>query len=310
MTSLPPSLVRFEGQLGHAIEHDLRRRPARPLDGWAVRLPLAAALAAGIALGALSLVPGSGSSAVARAAAALRVSGPTILHIDMTVHEVGDTGTSSTFQEESWQEASAPFAHRSVRTENGIRIDVVNRDDGSSELYDATTNAVYTVTGDGMRQVKQSQQSAPPPDPAGRQAAPNTALPIGKPSLNPAPEPGSQNAGDDALRARVLGFLDSGEVSAGGHVTADGRDALKLASTDGTVTILVDAKTYEPILWTMAGGPNGATLTAHFDVYERLADTQANASVFDLRAQHPDARVDTSPADYAAALARLSGEPR
>jgi hypothetical protein len=58
----------------------------------------------------------------------------------------------------------------------------------------------------------------------------------------------------------------------------------------------------------MSGGPNGAGLTAHFDIYERLADTQANATLFELRTQHPDAKVDTIPDDYAAALARLSGQ--
>ncbi|HEY8775151.1 MAG TPA: hypothetical protein VIM33_01590 [Gaiellaceae bacterium] len=73
------------------------------------------------------------------------------------------------------------------------------------------------------------------------------------------------------------------------------------------MTILVDPQTYEPILWTLAGGPNGSGLSAHFDLYEPGPETQASATLFDLRAQHPDARVDMSPADYAAALMRLSG---
>jgi hypothetical protein len=309
MTSLPHSLVRFEGQFEHAIERDLRLRATRRLGRRALRLALAGAVAAGVGLGAFSLVPGSGPSAVARAAAALRDSGGTILHIDMAVHETGDTGSSSTYTEETWQEASAPFTYRSVRTENGVRIDVVTHNDGSSELYDATTNTIYSVTSGGLREVKQSQLPPAPPAAKLRPASPSEApMPIGKPSLNPAPEPGTQSAADDPLRARVLGILQSGLVSEEGHVTVDGRDALKLASTDGTATIFIDPQTYEPILWQMSGGPNGAGLSAHFDVYQRLADTQANATLFDLRAQHQGARVDTSPADYAAALARLSGE--
>jgi hypothetical protein len=309
MTTLPPSLVRFEAQLADAIERDLRTRRARPLSRRAVRLALAAAAAAGVALGALSLVPGNSPSAVARAAAALRLSGGTILHIDMAVHEVGDTGNSSTYSEETWQQASAPLMYRSLRTENGVRLDVVTHTDGSSELYDPTTNTIYAVSSSGLREVEQAQLPPAPPGAHLRPASPSEApRPIGKPSLNPAPEPGTQSQADDPIRARVLGILESGIVSAAGHVTVDGRDALKLASADGTVTILVDPRTYEPILWTMAGGPIGSGLTVHFDVYERVPDTQTSAIVFDLRAQHPDARVDTSPADYAAALARLSGK--
>ena len=110
-----------------------------------------AAAAAGMALGALSLVSDHGPSVVERAAAALRLNGATILHIDMAVHETGDTGTSSTYTEETWQEESAPFTYRSVRTQNGVRIDVVNHDDGSSELYDTTTTTINAVSSDGMR---------------------------------------------------------------------------------------------------------------------------------------------------------------
>jgi hypothetical protein len=72
------------------------------------------------------------------------------------------------------------------------------------------------------------------------------------------------------------------------------------------VTILVDPQTYQPILWTINGGPNGSGLSAQFELFDPMPDTQANATLFDLHAQHPDASVDTSPADYAAALARLS----
>jgi hypothetical protein len=136
----------------------------------------------------------------------------------------------------------------------------------------------------------------------------------GTPSSNPTSDPGSQNAGNDptvaqlsSITNQVLGILDSGDVSQAGHVTVDGRDALRLASANGTVTILVDPQTYEPILWTLADGPNGSELSAHFDVYDQMPETQASATLFDLHAQHADAHVDTSPADYTAALARLTG---
>jgi len=305
--TLPPSLLRFEGELARAIQRDLRSHRRRPIGRRAIRLSLVAVAAAGVALGALSLFPNHGPSVVERAAAALRLNGAAILHIEMAVHETGDTGISSTYTEETWQQASAPFTYRSVRTENGVRIDVVTHNDGNSELYDATTNTIYAVSSAGLRELKQAQLPPAPPPVKLRPASPSEGpRPIGKPSLNPPPEPGTTNSAADPIRTRVLGILESGLVSAEGHVTVDGRDALRLASADGTTMILVDPQTYEPILWQMSGGTNGAGLTAHFDVYERLADTQANATLFDLRAQHPDARVDTNPADYAAALARLS----
>jgi hypothetical protein len=301
-------LVRFEAPLADAIERDLRPRRSHRISKRVVRLSLTAAVAAGVALGALSLVTGNGPSAVARAAAALQLTDGTILHMDMTVDQPGSGGTSSSFREETWQEASAPFAFRSVRTQNGVRIDVVSRADGSSEFYDATTNTVYSITGQDRRFLEQPRPVSPPPPRATLRPAPATApLPIGPPSLNPAPEPGTQNQAEAPFRQRVLGILQSGEVSEAGHVSVDGRDALKLASADGTVTILVDPQTYDPILWTMAGGPTGPGLTAHFSLYERIPDTQQSATLFDLRAQHPDARLDTNPADYATALARLSG---
>jgi hypothetical protein len=315
MTSLPPSLVRFEAQLAHAIESDHRPRRARPIGGRAVRLSLATAIAAGVALGALSLVPGSGPSAVARAAAALQPTGGTILHLDAAVQEVGADGSSSTFREESWQEAYAPFAHRSVRTQNGVRIDIVTRADGSSELYDATTNTVYSVTsGEGATGTQSQPASSPPPGATLEPPATSEMSPAnGTPSSNPTSDPGSQNAGNDptvaqlsSITNQVLGILASGDVSEAGHVTVDGRDALKLASADGKVTILVDPQTCEPILWTIAAGPNGSELSAHFDVYDPVPETLASATLFDLHAQHPNASVDTSPADYAAALTRLS----
>jgi hypothetical protein len=191
MISLPRSLVRFERELADAIERDLRSQRPRTVRRRTLRVSLVGVAAAGVALGALSLVPGQGPSVVARAAAALRVSGGTILHIDMIGHSVGMDGTSSNWREESWQEASAPFAHRSVRTESGVTVDVVTRSDGSSDLYDPTPNTIYTVTG-----------APPPPEVKPRPAPGETPLPFGKPSLSAAPQPGSQNV--DIVRGMVL----------------------------------------------------------------------------------------------------------
>src|SRR5262249_34077821 len=156
-----------------------------------------------------------------------------------------------------------------------------------------------SVDAQGLRQVKEA-----PPEPAPPvKKPPVTAKPSGTPGVK-----GEQTVSrDDPMRAKVLGILESGEVSPAGHVSVDGRDAAKLGSADGFTTIRVDPQTYQPIVWSLAG-PGGVGTTVHFTTYERMPAAQAGANMFDLRAQHPGARLDTNPADYAAALARLSGK--
>jgi len=38
-------------------------------------------------------------------------------------------------------------------------------------------------------------------------------MPIGKPSLNPAPEPDTTSAANDPIWAKVLGILEQGDVA-------------------------------------------------------------------------------------------------
>jgi hypothetical protein len=297
MNTLPRSLIRFEAGLADAIrrEHSPRRLVlgGRPM----LRLSLAAAAAAAVALGVLSALPGSGPNVVARAAAALRVTGATILHVDVAGLDVHADGSSSSWTEEAWQQASAPYARRAVRTENGLTADIVTDAPDNSQLYDATTNTIYSVNAPGLSQVKQGRPAPAPPlkqPPAGEQ-----------PSRQEVPKGQAASPSDDPIRAKVLAMLDNGAVSAAGRTTVEGRDALKLASADGSLTIFVDPQTYDPIEWNLSGG-DGTGTTVHFTTYERLPETSATASLFDLQAQHPTARVDTDPADYAAALSRLT----
>jgi hypothetical protein len=300
MTTLPPSLVRFEDELSDAIARDLRPRFPRLRPRQVARLSIVAAASAAVALGVLSALPGAGGpGVVARAAAALRSTGVSVLHVEMTGRDVRSDGSSSTWREESWQQSSAPYAFRDVRIENGVTVDTVTDANDHSQLYDASTNTVYSVDAQGLRQVKEAQ-----PEPAAPAKKPVvTAKPSGKPGVK-----GEQTVSrDDPMRAKVLGILESGGVAPAGHVTVDGRDAVKLASTDGFTTILVDPQTYQPIVWSLAG-PGGVGTTVHFTTYERMPAAQAGANLFDLVAQHPGARVDTSAADYAAALARLGGK--
>jgi hypothetical protein len=62
----------------------------------------------------------------------------------------------------------------------------------------------------------------------------------------------------------MLSILRSGRVAVQGHATVEGRDALKLVSTDGSTAIYVDPSTYRPIVWC---APDES---ATFGVYEEL----------------------------------------
>jgi hypothetical protein len=88
-----------------------------------------------------------------------------------------------------------------------------------------------------------------------------------------------------------------------GHVTVDGRDAIKLASSDGKQVYIVDAATYDPIEWTSTGTDGGVTI--RFPVYEKLPVDDQSKALLDLEAQHPGARVVRDVHAYMAAETRL-----
>jgi hypothetical protein len=53
---------------------------------------------------------------------------------------------------------------------------------------------------------------------------------------------------------------------------------------------------------------DGSQTTVHFDTYENLDRTATTDALLSLTAQHPQATVDDSQADYEAAAARLLGK--
>ena len=150
MTSLPPSLVRFRSELEQAIDGDRRRAPSRRR--FAVRLSLAGLAFAGVALGVLSLVssrapsvvrPAAAESAVQRATAALAVAPGTVLHVDMVGTQRNGDGTTVSWEDESWQQASAPFDRRQIETapdEGTVESAIAG---GVDEVYDSSTNTIY-----------------------------------------------------------------------------------------------------------------------------------------------------------------------
>jgi hypothetical protein len=96
-------------------------------------------------------------------------------------------------------------------------------------------------------------------------------------------------AGDEGLRERMLDLLHSGEAHEDGHVIVGGRDAIRIVSSDGKMTLIVDAATYEPIEWSWVS--DGVSETSRFATYEWLPATERNLALLSLTAQHPNATI-------------------
>jgi hypothetical protein len=98
-------------------------------------------------------------------------------------------------------------------------------------------------------------------------------------------------------------LLETGKLREDGHVTVDGREAMRLVSDAADATYLVDATTGAPLEWRTTG-TNGST-TLRFAVYETLPATAANRTLVSVTAQHPGATLDDDPAHYATAQKAL-----
>ncbi|MGH3117373.1 MAG: hypothetical protein ACRDQ2_09730 [Gaiellales bacterium] len=84
--------------------------------------------------------------------------------------------------------------------------------------------------------------------------------------------------------------MHSGEAREDGRLVVGGRDAVRIVSSDGNMTLIVDAATYEPIEWSWVSD-EGVSETSRFDTYEWLPATKHNLALLSLTAQHPNARI-------------------
>ena len=259
MNTLPPSLVRFEAELEHAIDRR-RRRPRRVSSRIAVVATAAAAIALGVLSvlpddGPLGALPGNGSSAIALAAEALTGAEGEILHTVALATLERPDGTVETSRTETWQRNSAPYDERSVETWEGTDFGrEIGSIGGRPYAYDSRTNTIYTT-------------------------APGAVLPD--------PRPG--DASLQGLRDRMLVLLDSGEAREEGRITVDGREAIRIVA--GGSMLLVDAESYDPIEWS-GKADDGTLVTTRLDTYEWLPPTDANLALLSVTAQHPDARLE------------------
>ena len=290
MTTLPSSLVRFE----HQLETAIRRTRGRQHRAVVLRSAISVAAVAAVALGVLGAVPRTGPSVVERAAAALRSTDGTILHTMLVGTLTGSDGPID-LRIETWQASTPPHDQVQVITAGGRRFEVALVD-GIGQLYDPQTNTIYTSP--------PRLNDAQPVDEARATKWKTGGAKAGATGR----DNGSIVAADDTYRAKILGLLESGKVHEDGSVTVEGRAAIRLVSDDGTVTLVVDADTYEPIEWRVS--EEGRTAVTSFPTYERLPATEANAALLSLRARHADATVEDGSASYQAALERLNPKLR
>jgi outer membrane lipoprotein-sorting protein len=321
MTALPPSLDRFGAELENAVGRDLRSRRTRRR---VVRGAAVLAVAAAAALGLLSGLTGGGPSVVQRAAAALESSDAGILHYQIDAEQQNGDGTSVTWHSEAWQLRVAPFTRRQIEVgSDGIRAESVSQGD-TNELYDARTSTIYTATSEQLRAARMprieivsksklkeltgsSHVSAAYLMTNGAGAVKVIATAEGAKRLaqQMARERAQESTGvlPAEFRSDILALLRSGRVRVTGHVTVDGRDAIRLESLDGKKVYVIDAATYDPIEWTTTGDGGGVTL--RFPVYEQLPVDAESLKLLDLQDQHPDAQVVRGADAYIAAEARL-----
>jgi len=321
MTALPPSLERYGAELENAVNRDLRGQRARRR---AFRGAAVLAVAAAAALGLFSGLTGGGPSVVQRAAAALQSSDDSILHYQLSAVQQNGDGTSVSWSSETWQLRVPPYTRRQIESDaNGPRAESVSSGD-TNELYDASNDTIYIATSEQLRAARMpkieivskrklekltgstkvtvayviaKKGAAAPMVLATEQGAKRLRKEL-------AHEQGQSSGVLPAeFRAEIIALLESGRVRVVGHVTVDGRDAIKLESLDGKKTYIVDASTYDPIEWTTTGDGGGVTL--NFPVYEELPVDAESMKLLSLQDQHPNAQVVRDPQAYIAAESRL-----
>jgi hypothetical protein len=318
MNALPPTLERFGAELETAARRDLgtRRRRRRTLRGAA-----ALAVAAAAALGILSALPTGGPSVVERAEAALAASGDTILHYQVDAEQHNPDGSVATWHSETWQLLVAPYTRRQIQIDpNDPRAESLTQGD-LNELYDTGTNTIYAATSPQLRAARMPtieivSKSKLEKLTGSDRATAGYLVRDGGTLKVVATEQGAKrlrerlgNGGEKStgaledFRSDILALLRSGAARVTGHVTTGGRDAIRIESSDGKQTYLVDAATYDPIEWTTTG--NGGGVTLRFPVYEKLPVDDESKALLDLEAQHPGARVVRDVSAYTAAESRL-----
>jgi len=276
-----------------------------------------------VAFGILSVLPSGGPSVVDRAAAALDPQDDTILHYQVDAKQWNPDGSIVTWRSETWQLRVAPYTRRQIEVgSDGIRAESLTQGD-TNELYDADNNTIYVASSAELRAAQMPRVeivSEGEIDKLARGRRADMVYVVGKDGRRPVVVTTKQGAGrlrkrmadagdatsgaaPEDFRSDILALLRSGRAQETGHVEVDGRDAIRIESSDGKEVYLVDATTYDPIEWTTTG--DGGGVTQRFPVYEELPVGTGSMQLLDLEAQHPGARVVRDVGAYRDAESRL-----
>jgi hypothetical protein len=146
MSTLPPSLDRYQAELADAIGRERRAATRRR----AVRGLLVAGVAITVAVAASFWPGGRGPSAAQAAAAALAGTSGTVLHSVTVETRTLPDGTVEGVRYERWEAGDAPYDSRQIRVEGTWSIETATVG-GTTQLYDAATSTVYERPFDSAR---------------------------------------------------------------------------------------------------------------------------------------------------------------
>lgn len=188
-------------------------------------------------------------------------------------------GARFTSRTQQWVSTSPPYNQRLVRSWNGKvqwEQEFVN---GRLDLYEPRTNTIYLAPG----------------------VAPNQS------SLAPGPS-SALSMVSDLLRGQVQD-PDAPKVTINRSAVLDGKNAIEITFDGGRFSYWISPSTYKPLQSvdrsdSLPDGQGGVGIV-RYPIARVLPRSAASSKLLSLQAQHPDASVDRSNTDYAAALWRM-----
>jgi hypothetical protein len=264
----------------------LRRAPRRRRS--ALRIAVLAGVVAAAVFAVANVASTGNGSAVssAQAQTILRHVRAALVFPPHAIYEEDDVGSVTArdgarfaTRTQQWVSTSPPYNQRLVRSWNGKvqwEQEFVN---GRLDLYDPRTNTVYLAAG----------------------VAPNQS------SL--APGPGSALAMvSDLLRGQVQDPA-APTITVNPNAVLDGKKTIEVTFDRGRFSYWISPSTYKPLQsvdrWDRLPDGQAGVGIERYPTARVLTGSAASPKLLSLQAQHPNATVDHSSTDYAAALQRM-----
>jgi len=198
-------------------------------------------------------------------------------------------GASATGEDHEWLSTSPPYNMRLIRIWGGKEQWEQAFVNHRLDIYDPRTNTIYLA----------------PPVAQGSTSrwCQGTVVAHGCQQVPDEPQWNSALSEVQSLLEQPRG------VTINPNVLLDGKPAIELTFAHGRFSYWISADTYQPLQVEDRGDalPNGqpAVGIGTYPIVRVLTGAAAAPSLLSLQAQHPDATVDHSPTDYAAALWRM-----